>query len=185
LQPVRFFLSYSMTSLIAANCSCLHQGVHVINELPDGLYADFHPASPEGSIGAHLRHCIDHYDCFLQGLGDGRIDYAKRERRLDLEQDPSTAVERLGALATELLSLQAEWDRDREVSVRAASVDGSDRGWLPSTLGRELQFLLSHTIHHFALIAMLLRLAGRTPPAEFGVAPSTLHYRQNLAACAR
>lgn len=174
-----------MTFLIAANCSCLQQGASVVHGLPEGLFADFHPAAPEGSIGAHLRHCIDHYDCFLQGIGDGRIDYAKRERRLDLEQDPGTAIERLGTLASELLALQGEWDRDRVIQVKGASFDGGDRGWLPSTLGRELQFLLSHTIHHFALIAMLLRLAGINPPREFGVAPSTLHFRDSQSTCAR
>ena len=174
-----------MTFLIAANCSCLQQGATIVGALPEGLYADFHSAAPEGSIGAHLRHCIDHYDCFLQGLGEGKIDYAKRERRIDIEQDPDTAIERLREQATELLSLQGEWDQDRAIEVRTVSFDAEDHGWLPSTLGRELQFLLSHTIHHFALIAMLLRLAGITPPREFGVAPSTLQFRDSQSACAQ
>lgn len=174
-----------MTSLIAANCSCLRQGATLVGELPEGLYTGFHPSSPEGSIGAHLRHCIDHFDCFLKGLGQGKIDYAKRDRRLDLEQDPGVAIPHLEGIVTGLMALQGEWDRDRVIDVKVASFDDRDEGWLPSTLGRELQFLLSHTIHHFALIAMLLRLAGLTPPKEFGVAPSTLHYRESLAACAQ
>ena len=174
-----------MTSLIAANCSCLQQGSTLLGDLPDGLYAEFHPASPEGSIGAHIRHCIDHFDCFLKGLGEGYIDYAKRDRRLDLEQDPKAAIPHLHGLMNELMSLGGEWDRDRAVQVRIVSFTDDDQGWLPSTLGRELQFLLSHTVHHFALIAMLLRLAGVTPPRDFGVAPSTLQYRETMATCAR
>jgi uncharacterized damage-inducible protein DinB len=48
-------------------------------------------------------------------------------------------------------------------------------------VGRELQFLASHTLHHYALIAALLRLQGVEPGEEFGVAPGTLEHRRRLA----
>ena len=44
-------------------------------------------------------------------------------------------------------------------------------GW--STLGRELAFVDSHTIHHQALIAVLLELADVPVPDDLGLAPST------------
>jgi hypothetical protein len=47
---------------------------------------------------------------------------------------------------------------------------------------RELQFLLSHTVHHYALMALILRLQGFNPAAEFGVAPSTLQHWERAAA---
>jgi hypothetical protein len=47
---------------------------------------------------------------------------------------------------------------------------------MPSSISRELQVLSSHTIHHFALIAMTLRMHGVELDAEFGMAPSTLRY---------
>ena len=42
-------------------------------------------------------------------------------------------------------------------------------GW--STLGRELAYVNSHTIHHQALIAVLLELAGVPVPDHLGLAP--------------
>jgi len=39
-----------------------------------------------------------------------------------------------------------------------------------------LQVLSSHTVHHFALIAMTLRLHGVEMEPGFGMAPSTLRY---------
>jgi hypothetical protein len=48
--------------------------------------------------------------------------------------------------------------------------------FLVSSIGRELQVLSSHTIHHFALLAMVLRARGVSVDAEFGMAPSTLRY---------
>jgi hypothetical protein len=44
-------------------------------------------------------------------------------------------------------------------------------GW--STLGRELAFVNSHTIHHEAMIAVLLSLAAREVPDRLGLAPTT------------
>ena len=43
-----------------------------------------------------------------------------------------------------------------------------------------MQFLLSHTVHHYALIGAILRLSGVEPPAGFGLAPSTLRHQQQL-----
>jgi hypothetical protein len=48
----------------------------------------------------------------------------------------------------------------------------------PSSVGRELLFLSSHTVHHWALVAALLRHQGIEPGVEFGVAPSTLDHRR-------
>ncbi|MBP6670575.1 MAG: hypothetical protein KA180_14065, partial [Gemmatimonadales bacterium] len=62
---------------------------------------------------------------------------------------------------------------------------GSEPDWSDSSVKRELQFLVSHTVHHYALIKELLRREGFDPGAEFGVAPSTLQARDRETACAR
>lgn len=47
-------------------------------------------------------------------------------------------------------------------------------GW--STLARELAFVMSHTIHHQAIVALLLeQQGGGVPDERFGYAPSTPH----------
>ena len=50
--------------------------------------------------------------------------------------------------------------------------------WGASSLSRELQFLLSHLVHHQALVAVMLRVYGFVPTEEFGVAPATLENRR-------
>ena len=45
---------------------------------------------------------------------------------------------------------------------------------------RELEFAISHTIHHHALIKERLRHLGIEFDEKFGVAPSTLEYRKGL-----
>jgi hypothetical protein len=44
-----------------------------------------------------------------------------------------------------------------------------------------LQVLSSHTIHHFALMAVTLRLHGVQIDPKFGMAPSTLRFQSALA----
>ena len=42
-----------------------------------------------------------------------------------------------------------------------------------TSLARELVFALQHTIHHQAIIAVLLQQVGVQTPARFGYAPAT------------
>jgi uncharacterized damage-inducible protein DinB len=52
-----------------------------------------------------------------------------------------------------------------------------------TSLWRELTFVLSHTIHHNAVIAAMARTLGAVVPEAFGYAPATLSYI-NTARCA-
>jgi hypothetical protein len=66
----------------------------------------------------------------------------------------------------------AERSHDEPVLVSAMLTGGETvTGW--STLGRELAFVASHTIHHQALIAMLLGVQDVDAPDRLGYAPST------------
>jgi uncharacterized damage-inducible protein DinB len=53
-----------------------------------------------------------------------------------------------------------------------------------TTVGRELVFVLSHTVHHNALIAVMARTLGVSVPDRFGYAPSTLAHLERPA-CAQ
>ncbi len=53
--------------------------------------------------------------------------------------------------------------------------------FLVSSVGRKLQVLSSHTIHHFTLMAMTLRALGVPVDPDFGMASSALRYRASQA----
>lgn len=127
-------------------------------------------------IGAHLRHCIDHFRCLLRGVAAGAVDYDARDRDPSLERDPARARRALEQVRSELESLDAE-ALTRPLTVRQSAAPGRDPVASRSTLGRELVFLSSHTIHH--LEAMLLRAAARGAelPAGLSLAFSTESYR--------
>jgi uncharacterized damage-inducible protein DinB len=125
------------------------------------------------SAGAHLRHCLDAFDCLLDGLDAGRVDYDRRRRDPRTETETIAALERLEALR-ERLRDEIAIAADGPLAVRADEPDLAPHdGWVRSTLARELRALASHTTHHYALVAIVLRLRGAAVPKHFGVAPST------------
>jgi hypothetical protein len=170
-------------SITATNIHFLEQGLSLTRTLDPAIFAKVGGLGGQrGSIGAHLRHCIDCARCFLEGQATGRIDYDARGRNLAIEHEPTSAEAALLELIEGFQALEgADIERPLKVRVDAAAWKGSSFEWGRSSLGRELQFLLSHTIHHYALIAMLARSENHSLDPEFGVAPSTLEHRAEAA----
>jgi uncharacterized damage-inducible protein DinB len=168
----------------AENIRQLEQGIELIRSLDDAIFVSC-PESPfPGGIGAQVRHCVDFYDCLLGSMVGGRVDYARRGRDPRTETDRAHALERLRELIGALERLDAT-RAQRELWVRSEAAPDAEEehAWTRSSMRRELEFLLSHTIHHYALIVVLLRLHGHKTPAGlegFGVAPSTeRHWRES------
>jgi uncharacterized damage-inducible protein DinB len=170
----------SASNLIAANVQAIKQGVELIEKLDDYLYTQANHALSFSGVGGHFRHCIDFYHSFLTGLDSGRINYDYRERDERIEKSRLFATTKLRFIAEGLSRLPAKGhQREIEVLLESSSNPPNgivDSGWSRSSVKRELQFLLSHTIHHYSLIALALRVLGFEPGLEFGVAPSTLKY---------
>ena len=170
----------SIEPFIASNLQVLEQGVNVLRALDDETYegsamqGDGLPAT-----GPHFRHCIDFYECLLYGLENGDlVDYAARSRDHELETDRASAADRLKQLADRLAAIDPG-SLGRPLKVRSEQPLPDLPEWCGSTLHRELQFLVSHTVHHYALIVALLGRLGYELPSEyadFGIAPSTLDH---------
>jgi len=182
--------------LAESNVAFLEQGLALLERIGDEVYQSGPPPFARGGIGAHLRHVIDHYECFLAGLETGRVDYDLRERDAELERDRGRALHRLGDLRGSFERL-AQRDVERPLAVAMdcgeVELERSPRQaparvsavWSDSSVARELAFLVSHTVHHYALVGAMLRLQGIEPGRDFGVAPSTLTYERGQSLCAR
>jgi uncharacterized damage-inducible protein DinB len=169
---------------IRDNVAALRQGIELLEGLSVERYTQKTPACFNSSAGGHLRHVIEHYLSFFQGVDTGELDYEARARDPLIESDPGYAGVQLEMIAGRLGQMEA----DRAIKVRSESVPAEqDTFWCDSSAARELEFLLSHTVHHYALIGVICQLAGQTLPKDFGMAPSTLRHLQSQAdaACAR
>lgn len=169
------------------NIRCLQQTIRLLQQLDDDAYCARDPLCFNASVGGHLRHDLDHYRSFLAGLGTGRVDYDSRQRDPRIEKERGYAVHQIRDVLAELEMIVVEdlagemWVKMDSDNKRAEAAD-----WYRSSVGRELQFLVSHTVHHNAIVAVMLRLRGVEPDKDFGVAPSTLRYQESkkaLASC--
>lgn len=163
-------------TFLQANLSYLTQ----ISELLTVLEQDFYSLKLErfhgASIGAHIRHCLDHYDSFEAGLRVGEINYDLRGRHGDTEVDTKTAMQRITTLKSSLSELDLS-SIEPAISVKMDCGLYTPNPWTTSSIFRELQFLASHTVHHLAIIAAMLHQMGQPVPNDFGVAPSTLAHQ--------
>lgn len=156
------------------------QGAALLSELRDDLFAGAESAPPtNGTVGQHFRHCLEFATCFLTGLPDRKINYHNRARDLRTEIERPYCRWQFLTNARVFAAFPATWQDNRLlVKPELVGVPGAAALWCQSSIERELDFIQSHTIHHYALIAAKLRAAGFPVPTEFGVAPSTLAYWQ-------
>jgi uncharacterized damage-inducible protein DinB len=149
----------------------------VVEDLSDAQYAQKPVGVVESSIGAHVRHCTDHVVALLVAIDAGALDYDHRERGTAIETSRRAALWQLERIAPE--------DLDRPVLLSVTLAAGQEPLRVVSSVGRELAYVVSHTIHHNALVAAMVRTLGGALPERFGYAPSTVTYLETRVQCAR
>ena len=188
--------SGAIRHLAEGNVAFLRQGIDLISRMGDTPYCeapsveapgeDTQALFARGAVGAHFRHVIDHYVSFFEGLDGGTIDYDRRDREREVERDRALCSARLQSCIERLQGLAAvSADQPLSAVLGGAGHESGQALTGLSSASRELQFLASHTVHHYAIIAVIARLFGVEPGDEFGVAPSTLEYERGAGSCAR
>ena len=154
--------------------------LEVLGELSDFLiqikpkdFADFSPVLKTSSIGQHVRHILELYECLLAQYESGIVCYDNRKRDKRLEIDLDFALTRIKEIQ---VNLQLQ---DKEILLNISS--GSERETIRSSYYRELCYNLEHCIHHQALIKVAcINFDYLMIPASFGVAKSTIDYVKSL-----
>jgi uncharacterized damage-inducible protein DinB len=159
-------------SAVSALRGRLEELMRLVLTMPADTYCA-RPSRVSGSIGEHVRHVLNHISSLVQARPSVVLSYDRRTRGTEVETEPSAAVREMMRLDAALES----WDdRPLDTPVIVAAVMSSEgqsvAGW--SSLARELAFVMSHTTHHQAIVAVLLEQQGSAVPDErFGYAPST------------
>tara|TARA_R110002072_G_scaffold303103_1_gene493671 strand:+ start:40479 stop:41009 length:531 start_codon:yes stop_codon:yes gene_type:complete len=169
-------------NLVGAVCDSLATFADHVSLLPAEDYCAAVPELAGATIGQHVRHCIDHYVTLSDGIAMQKFDYDDRARCPEIECDRDRALGKVRGLLKELRPALLTADMAAPVHVRTASSSKGEVAWQQSSLGRELQFVLSHTVHHAAMVANSCRVRGLPVSAEHGVAPSTLRHRRAMSA---
>ena len=170
--------------IVRDNIHFLHQALDLVRHCSPETFVATNPPQYGSGVGSHLRHCLDHYENLLDGIPSGDVNYDARCRDEAVATQPESARDTILALTRKLEEVSPE-SLDAPLTITMDCGSEEEQAPSHSTLRRELQFLVSHTVHHFALIAMILHDQGIPTPPDFGVAPSTIKFRQASAACAQ
>jgi hypothetical protein len=150
----------------------LHQMRKMIERLDELDYAMPAPGRSTGGIGGHVRHCLDHISALLTGTCTGLCSYDRRQRGTAVETSRAAAIEAITDTMIRLLGLEAT-NLESEVFVETRLDPSGATVMTRSTVGREVVFLVSHTIHHNAIVAQMLRARGLDVSPRFGFAAAT------------
>lgn len=171
--------------LVDSNLSTLDAAINLLNSLSSDLYIKVQQPYFESSLGKHLRHVLDHYLCFKRDLASGIIDYDQRHRDCQLETDKDYALSVCQNIRRFLQQLTVSYEAEHPLQVLMCNDVAMPAGEKTiSSIGRELQFLQGHAVHHYALMATIMKLSGVEISADFGVAPSTIVHHKTVKATA-
>lgn len=159
----------------------LAQVAAFIEQIDDAAYTRACALASGGTIGKHVRHCVDHYAAAIAGLQDHAavIDYDHRERDVPMETCRTTAARAINDLRRALAAAQS--GPDQRVIVRMMVCDDGRTVDLGSTVGRELAFAAHHALHHHAIMKFIADSFGCLTPSGFGRAPSTAHHERRVS----
>ncbi len=161
----------STARLVDGCLACVRQCDKLLLGMTDQVFN----AQPgcDSSIGTHMRHIIDRYQCFFSGLETGCIDYDDRRRGSRVETEINMAAGAIAETRRRFQQLELE-RRGEEIIVSELVHHDGEPTRAASTLDRELMGLITHSIHHLAIIALLARASGYPVPPNLGKAPSTI-----------
>lgn len=148
-----------------------------MNDLSQEEYTRPCQTLSNNTIGQHIRHIIELFQCLENGYDSGLVNYEKRKRDVSIETNKELAKELLQSIYKNLSR------PDKLLTLEAAYSDNSaDAIQISTNFYREIAYNLEHTIHHMALIRVGVNEVSRIVlPEDFGVASSTVKYRKQCA----
>lgn len=160
-------------ALIAGLHDVRAQLMHILNALSPQQYT--HAIPGHSSIGAHCRHSIE----FMQALQNGgdEVNYDNRQRNLEVETSIEIAKKSLEEVVTHIGHMLDKQCIAHPVSMVEKLSTAYDSTPVPSTLGREIAYVVQHGVHHIFMIKTLAQMQGIELDGNLGVAPATLAYQ--------
>ncbi|WP_318309745.1 DinB family protein [Flagellimonas crocea] len=160
--------------MFKSSLDILEQFKQVLCALSKNHYSQPCTILSDVSIGQHTRHVIELYLCLIQGYDEAVISYDRRARDPRIEEDLLFALEQLD-------HIQKHLEKPNKPINLIYELCGEENS-MESNYHREVMYNLEHAIHHQALIKIgINHFSDIDLPESFGVAPSTIQYRNQCA----
>jgi len=159
-----------MNVIIQSTLKTLQKSQVLLDNLSNNQLCDATVSPYYSSIGTHIRHILDFYDCIFSTDAENRIDLTARSRNKDVESDCGCAQDYLNFIIGRLGSIAL----DINEAVLVVDDLGLGKLEIPYTYGSLLAHANSHTIHHYAIINYIFdSLEIVINDTEFGYNPTT------------
>ncbi|WP_242087369.1 DinB family protein [Aestuariivivens sediminis] len=159
-----------MNGILESTLKTLQKSEHLLSNLDDASLSNVSVSPYYSSIGSHLRHILDFYDCILNPDEHNKIDLTARKRNKDVE----TCCEQASNYLNHIMAALKQRGTDLERQVIVIDDLGMGTIEMPYTYAALFAQANSHTIHHYAIINYILdRLGIIFNDSVFGYNPTT------------
>lgn len=144
----------------------------ILNQVKDTDYSKSLYVLDHGTLGRHVRHILEFYEClFISNSGD-TVCYDDRKRNLILEENVRFASDYIDQIIDQIeqvninkrLLLKSKYEQSEIL--------------MESSLYREITYNIEHTVHHLAIIRIAIssELSYINLSKTFGYAESTVQF---------
>jgi uncharacterized damage-inducible protein DinB len=154
----------------------LNQLIDLVKQLSDEDFIKPSATLSHSTIGQHLRHTIEFFSCLEHGYSKGVVNYDKRTHDRLIETDRYLALNALYKIQEFISSNHLDQPLQLEISYQPETEEIIT---ITTNYWRELTYNIEHAVHHMAIIKIGVREVAPyiSLPADFGVAVSTLRYK--------
>lgn len=154
----------------------LDQLKEVLDQMTSDEYRKPLPIFNGSSVGKHVRHILEFFQCLSEANENKLVNYDARKRNPDIESNLSTAI----CTIIEIKEKFETIDFEQELILVSKMANREYR--VTTNFLRELVYVFEHAIHHYALIR--IGIEQNFPEIHihphFGVAFSTIEFQENV-----
>jgi uncharacterized damage-inducible protein DinB len=166
-----------MKQLYQAGRTILNQLSEAVNQITEEDFRKPSVALSGSTVGQHLRHTLEFFICLEQGNELGIVNYDKRIHNKAMENDKHIALHTIGQIQDFVTANQ----RDKALKLEVGyEPDSEECVTVETNYLRELTYNIEHAVHHMAIMKIGIREVATYVklPADFGVAVSTIRYKE-------
>ncbi|MEQ8362228.1 MAG: hypothetical protein RH948_05110 [Cyclobacteriaceae bacterium] len=170
--------------LIKASYSILSQLAAVVEQIEEKDFSLPCPSLGNASIGQHLRHTLEFFLCLESGCNDGMVNYDKRSHDKIMESDKFIALSTINRIKDFIAEKVEDFTFTLEVGYERESEDSIK---MQTNYFRELTYNIEHAVHHMAIMKIGIREIASyiSLPPDFGIAASTIRYKESSVVASR
>lgn len=144
----------------------------ILDQITDDDYIANLKTLKEASIGKHVRHIIEFYECLLLNSTDDVVNYDNRKRNTLLEENVKYSYN----FISEIIDCIEKIDRNKRITL--VSNYQNQTVSMETSLYREITYNIEHTVHHLAIISIAIPIHFKyiSLSENFGYADSTIQY---------